>query len=83
MNGRVSRLLVTPLIRSLKKVLGDLDYLDYLDSYRYPLSGEFSMRQDVLNDLRILRSGPGDWRAVGNVSLLYQPAVPGRHCGQL
>ena len=57
LNGRVSRLLVTPLIRALKKVHGQLDYLDYLDSFRYPLSGEFSMRTDVLNDLRI----PSDW----------------------
>ncbi len=57
MNGRVSRLLVTPLIRALKKVFGHIDYLDYLDSFRYPLSGEFSMRADVLNDIRI----PSDW----------------------
>ncbi|WP_028292925.1 glycosyltransferase family protein [Oceanobacter kriegii] len=57
MNGRVSRLLVTPMIRALKKVLGHKDYLDFLDSFRYPLSGEFSMRVDVLNDLRI----PSDW----------------------
>ncbi|MDF1642633.1 MAG: glycosyl transferase [Pseudomonadales bacterium] len=57
LNGRVSRLLVTPLLRALKKVYGPLDYLDYLDSFRYPLAGEVSMRTDVLNDLRI----PSDW----------------------
>ena len=57
LHGRVSRLLVTPLIRALKKVIGNSDYLDYLDSYRYPLAGEFSFRIDVLNDLRI----PSDW----------------------
>jgi len=56
-NGRVSRLLVTPLIRALKKVCGPLDYLEYLDSYRYPLAGEFSFRRDVMNDIRI----PSDW----------------------
>ncbi|ABC27183.1 Glycosyltransferase involved in cell wall biogenesis [Hahella chejuensis KCTC 2396] len=56
-NGRVSRLLVTPLLRALKKVLGHLDFLDYLDSYRYPLAGEFSFRKDVINDIRI----PSDW----------------------
>ena len=55
--GRVSRLLVTPLIRALKKTVGNLEYLDYLDSYRYPLAGEFSMRADVFNDIRI----PSDW----------------------
>jgi glucosyl-3-phosphoglycerate synthase len=57
LNGRVSRLLVTPLLRSLKKVFGAMEYLDYLDSYRYPLAGEFSMRADVFNDIRI----PSDW----------------------
>ena len=55
--GRVSRLLVTPLIRALKKTVGSMEYLDYLDSYRYPLAGEFSMRADVFNDIRI----PSDW----------------------
>ncbi|WP_394176758.1 glycosyltransferase family protein [Thalassotalea litorea] len=57
LNGRVSRLLVTPLIRALKKLVDDTEYLDYLDSYRYALAGEFSFRIDVLNDLRI----PSDW----------------------
>lgn len=56
-NGRVCRLLVTPLIRALKKVFGPLDYLEYLDSFRYALAGEFSMRMDVINDIRI----PSDW----------------------
>lgn len=57
LNGRVSRLLVTPLLRALKKIFGSVEYLDYLDSYRYPLAGEFSMRADVFNDIRI----PSDW----------------------
>lgn len=56
-NGRVCRLLVTPLLRSLKKIIGLDDYVEYLDSYRYALAGEFSMRSDVLKDLRI----PSDW----------------------
>ena len=56
-HGRVSRLLVTPLIRALKKTLGHHDYLDYIDSFRYPLAGEFSFRADVISDIRI----PSDW----------------------
>ncbi len=56
-HGRVSRLLVTPLIRALKKTLGHYDYLDYIDSFRYPLAGEFSFRSDVISDIRI----PSDW----------------------
>ena len=57
LNGRVSRLLVTPLLRALKKIFGAMEYLEYLDSFRYPLAGEFSMRADVFNDIRI----PSDW----------------------
>lgn len=76
-NGRVSRLLVTPLIRSLKKIFGSLDYLDYLDSYRYPLSGEFSMRKDVVNDLRI----PSDWGLeIGVLSEMYRNYSTNRLC---
>lgn len=56
-NGRVSRLLVTPLLQTLKRIFGSLEYLDYLDSFRYPLAGEMSFRRDVMNDLRI----PSDW----------------------
>ncbi|WP_296405822.1 glycosyl transferase [Psychrobacter sp.] len=56
-NGRVSRLLVTPLIRTLERVLGHNEYLEFMDSFRYPLAGEFSFRRDVLNDIRI----PSDW----------------------
>lgn len=57
LHGRVARLLVTPLIRSLKRLFGQVAYLDYLDSFRYPLAGEFSLHVDVLGDLRI----PSDW----------------------
>ena len=57
MNGRVSRLLVSPLVRALNHQHGPHPYLDFLDSFRYPLAGEFSMKHDVLKDLRI----PTDW----------------------
>jgi len=56
--GRVTRLLVTPLIRALQKILGrDVDLLNFLDSFRYPLAGEFSM----LTDLARLNRIPADW----------------------
>lgn len=57
MNGRVSRLLVSPLVRALNYQHGPHEYLDFLDSFRYPLAGEFSMKHDVLRDLKI----PTDW----------------------
>lgn len=57
MHGRVTRLFVTPIIRSLVKILGPLPLLVYLDSFRYPLAGEFSMSADLARINRI----PGDW----------------------
>lgn len=56
-NGRVCRLLVTPLLRALKKIFPTDSFIEYLDSYRYSLAGEFSMRTDVISDIRI----PSDW----------------------
>ena len=50
-------MLVTPLIRALKNMFGPMHYLDYMDSFRYPLAGEFSFRRDVITDIRI----PSDW----------------------
>ncbi|MEO1065867.1 MAG: glycosyl transferase [Pseudomonadota bacterium] len=57
MNGRAARLFVTPLIRALKRVCGPSEYLDYLDTFRYPLCGEMALRTGTLADLRI----PSDW----------------------
>lgn len=56
-SGRVSRLLVLPLLTALKQVVGPHDYLDFLGSFRYVLAGEFSMRAGVVPSLRI----PSDW----------------------
>tara|TARA_R110000868_G_scaffold338912_1_gene599669 strand:- start:350 stop:1576 length:1227 start_codon:yes stop_codon:yes gene_type:complete len=76
-NGRVSRLLVTPLLRALKKVVGPSAYLDYMDSFRYPLAGEFSFRKDVLNDIRI----PSDWGLeIGVLSEMHRNYSPNRLC---
>ncbi len=76
-NGRVSRLLMTPLLRSLKKIFGHLEYLEYLDSYRYPLAGEFSMRRDVIKDLRI----PSDWGLeIGVLSEVHRNFSTNRLC---
>src|SRR6056300_1670848 len=76
-NGRVSRLLVTPLLRAAQKVLGHDDYLTFMDSFRYPLAGEFSFRRDVLTDLRI----PSDWGLeIGVLSEMYRNYASNRIC---
>ena len=69
LSGRVTRLFVTPLLRALKKVVGQMDYLEFMDSFRYPLSGEFSMSRDFVKILRI----PSDWGLeVGMLSEVYR-----------
>ncbi len=69
LSGRATRLFVTPLLRALQKVVGDMDYLDFMDSFRYPLSGEFSMSRDFVKLLRI----PSDWGLeVGVLSEVYR-----------
>lgn len=57
LNGRVCRLLVSPLLMALQKTCGHQDYIDYLQGFRYPLAGEFAMRTSILPDIRI----PSDW----------------------
>lgn len=76
-NGRVSRLLVTPLIRALKLTVGSSEYLEFMDSFRYPLAGEFSFRRDVLNDIRI----PSDWGLeIGVLSEMHRNYSNNRLC---
>ena len=58
MNGRVGRLLVSPLISAMKKMNhNNSSYLDFLSSFRYSLAGEFSFRRRLIRDVRI----PSDW----------------------
>jgi glucosyl-3-phosphoglycerate synthase len=57
MHGRVTRLFVTPLVKSLVKLYGHLPFLVYLGSFRYILAGEFSMIAELARINRI----PGDW----------------------
>ena len=77
LNGRVVRLLVTPLLRTLRKFFGNDPFIDYLDSFRYPLAGEFSMRADVTKTIRI----PSDWSLeVGILSEVIRINAIGRIC---
>lgn len=77
MNGRVTRLLVTPLIRSLQQLTGQLGFLAFLDSFRYALAGEFSMSADLARINRI----PSDWGLeVGSLAEVYRNYSPRRVC---
>ena len=75
--GRVSRLLVTPLIRALEKTIGNNEFLSFIDSFPYPLAGEFSFRRRVLKDIRI----PYDWGLeIGVLSEMYRNYAGNRLC---
>ncbi len=77
MHGRVTRLLVTPLIRSLQKILGYLPILVFFDSFRYPLAGEFSMDIALARVNRI----PGDWGLeIGVLAEVYRNTSTRRVC---
>ncbi len=77
MHGRATRLLVTPLIQSLIRILGPLPLLMYFRSFRYPLSGEFSMVADLARVNRI----PADWGLeVGVLAEVYRNCSLNRVC---
>ena len=77
MHGRVTRLLITPLVRSLKDLTASHPFLTFLDSFRYPLAGEFCMTTDMARVNRI----PWDWGLeVGALAEVYRNYSPRRIC---
>ena len=77
MNGRVARLLVAPLLIALEKTIGNSGYLQFMKSFKYPLSGEFSFRRNVLPELRI----SSDWGIeVGVLSEMQRNFSPNNIC---
>ncbi len=53
LHGRVTRLFYTPLIKALKNTYGESAYLNYMDSFRYALSGEFAFIRTLARGIRI------------------------------
>lgn len=77
LHGRVTRLFMTPMIRSLQSVVGPHPLLTFLDSFRYPLAGEFAMVRDLAWTNRI----PGDWGLeVGVLAEVYRNCALRRIC---
>ncbi|HVN70797.1 MAG TPA: glycosyl transferase [Desulfomonilia bacterium] len=77
LHGRVMRLFVIPLIRSLKTIAGALPYLEYLDSFRYPLSGEFAGTADLMRVCRM----PTTWGLeIGILEEVYRNCAQRRIC---
>jgi glucosyl-3-phosphoglycerate synthase len=77
MHGRVTRLLITPLVRSLQMLQGEHAFLGFLDSFRYPLAGEFCM----IADMALVNRIPWDWGLeVGSLAEVYRNYSPRRVC---
>ncbi len=77
LHGRVTRLLITPLVRALEKLVGNIPFLVFLDSFRYPLAGEFCMITDLARVNRI----PWDWGLeVGVLAEVFRNYSPRRIC---
>ena len=77
LHGRATRLLYTPLINSLKKVYGGNRYLDYMESFRYSLSGEFSFIRSLGRGIAI---SPTWGLEVSTLSEVYKNTSNRRIC---
>lgn len=78
MYGRISRLFMNPILEALQEKIGySSRFLTYLQSFSYPLSGEFAVYSDIATHLRI----PCDWGLeVGMLAELFRNASHRRIC---
>lgn len=77
LHGRVVRLFVTPLLRALEGMAPGAPFLKYLDSFRYPLAGEFAMDINLARVNRI----PSDWGLeLGVLAEVYRNCAISRTC---
>ena len=76
--GRIYRLFINPLLFALQKKLNhSSSFIRYLQSFRYPLSGEIAIYSDVALNLRI----PADWGLeLGMLAELYRNISDKRIC---
>jgi glucosyl-3-phosphoglycerate synthase len=76
--GRFYRLFISPLLEALQKKLEHRSsFIRYLQSFKYPLSGEIAIYSDVALNLRI----PGDWGLeIGMVAEIYRTISVKRIC---
>ncbi len=76
-HGRVTRLFFTPLVRALRALAPGEPYVEYLDSFRYALSGEFAMRAPLARQCRI----QADWGLeIGMLAEAFDYCGPSRIC---
>lgn len=77
MQGRVTRLFMTPLVRAMESLAVGTPFLRFIDSFRYPLAGEFAMR----SNLALMNRIPGDWGLeVGVLAEVFRNCATSRIC---
>jgi glucosyl-3-phosphoglycerate synthase len=77
LHGRVTRLLLTPLLGAFTRLIGQDPYIGYLSAFRYALSGEFTIKRDLAEKMRL----PCDWGL--EIVTLFEALrhrAPGRLC---
>jgi glucosyl-3-phosphoglycerate synthase len=75
--GRVTRLFIFPLLKVLECIIGNHSLINYLKSFRYPLSGEISLRASLAGTLRF----PVDWGLeVNTLYEIYKKVSPDKVC---
>ena len=75
--GRVSRLLVAPLLKALRQEMGANGFVDYLESFRFPLAGEFALHKGIVQNLQI----PSDWGLeIGVLADVFEALSPNQVC---
>ncbi len=77
LHGRVTRLLVAPLLRAMRDIIGQHPLLQYLESFRYPLAGEVALRTEHARRLCV----PRDWALeLGILAETYRHCAPRAIC---
>ncbi len=77
LHGRATRLLYSPLVHALEKVFGSSRYLDYMESFRYSLSGEFAFIRSLGRSIAI---SPTWGLEVSTLSEVYKNTSDRRIC---
>ena len=57
LHGRLTRLMLAPLLTAFTRLIGADPYIRYLSSFRYALSGEFAVKCDLAQRMRLA----ADW----------------------
>jgi len=77
LNGRVMRLLISPLLRAMEDLDGFQSTLGSLQNFRYPISGEVCLHRRVVKEIRF----PSDWGVeTGMMADVFRLCEPHRVC---